>query len=113
MNQVDEWRRSILVEREWAGADLPGLTNEELDVLFKESAADRMASALTDAENEVQRELISEQVEDLLAEALKRMQEKWPTAADWNVVDDDFVEILDKDDELVTVITGKELDAFL
>lgn len=36
MNQHDEWRTSVLVERHWAGADLPGLTDKELDAVFGE-----------------------------------------------------------------------------
>ena len=40
------------------------------------------------------------------------MQNEWPEAADWNYVDDDHVEILDKDDKVLAVIDSYELTHF-
>lgn len=40
---------------------------------------------------------------------LKVMRDRWPNAADWHVVDDDHVQILDDNDLVLGVITSDEL----
>ena len=40
------------------------------------------------------------------------MKLRWPGAVDWNVVEQDHVEILDAHDRVLALITSDELDRF-
>lgn len=112
MSHVDEWRRSILVERHWAGGDLPGLTDEQLDVVFKESASARDVTPLLDAQLELEQVRAAENaIEAVLDEVRERMRAVWPTMADWNVVAGQ-VEILDEAGNVIATVKEEEMDKF-